>query len=365
MDIGIRKGTLTSKERVLMAIHHAEPDRVPIDYSANPGIHSRLAQALGIPAQDYDAVIDALGVDFRGLYLPYTGPRLHPEIPNRKVDPLFGIHTRWVENESGGYDDFCDFPLASADEETVASWPMPNPDDFDYEVALEQCRRFKDKALYFGDPGFGDLINSTGMIRGMEQTLVDLATDDPAGLLYMDRKTGTQIAIAERLLERCKGYLSFFWMGEDLGTQHAPMLSLELYRRHLKPRHRRVVEMAESFGLPVMIHSCGSSSWAFDEFIDIGIQAVDTIQPEAKDMSPAYLKSRYGRELCFHGAISTTGALSFGTPEDVTREAESVLETMKPGGGYCLAPSHMIQDNSPVENVLALYETVHRAGWYR
>jgi uroporphyrinogen decarboxylase len=113
-----------------------------------------------------------------------------------------------------------------------------------------------------------------------------------------------------------------------------------------------------------MIHSCGSSSWAFEDFIDMGIAAVDTLQPEAKDMAPAYLKSRYGDRLAFHGCISTAGSVVTGTPGDVAGEVRRTLEIMMPGGGYAFSPTHMLQDNSPVENVAAMYETVHSVGRY-
>jgi uroporphyrinogen-III decarboxylase len=113
-----------------------------------------------------------------------------------------------------------------------------------------------------------------------------------------------------------------------------------------------------------MIHSCGSSSWAFDDFIQMGISVVDTLQPEAKDMAPDYLKSTYGDRLCFHGMISTAGPVAFGTPEDVRRDVRETLRVMMPGAGYACAPTHELQDNSPLENVLALYDEALRAGTY-
>jgi uroporphyrinogen decarboxylase len=113
-----------------------------------------------------------------------------------------------------------------------------------------------------------------------------------------------------------------------------------------------------------MVHSCGSSSWVFDAFIEMGVSVVDTLQPEAKDMSPAYLKQRFGDRLAFHGMISTAGPVADSTPTDVIESVRRTLEIMKPGGGYALAPTHQLQDNSPTENVLALYEAAHEFGHY-
>jgi uroporphyrinogen-III decarboxylase len=153
-------------------------------------------------------------------------------------------------------------------------------------------------------------------------------------------------------------------MGEDLGTQLGPMVGPELYRRHIRPRHQRFVDLAARHGIPVMMHCCGSSSWAFPDFIEMGIRVVDTLQPEAAHMAPAELKSRFGRSLAFHGCISTAGAMATGSVEEAVEEVRSTLAVMMPGGGYALAPTHQIQDNSPTENVLAVYRAARELGRY-
>ena len=140
--------------------------------------------------------------------------------------------------------------------------------------------------------------------------------------------------------------------------------SMELYRRNIKPIHCKIIALAKSFGLPVMIHTCGSSSWAYEEFISMGINVVDTLQPEARDMSPEYLKRSFGGRLAFHGCISTAGPVSFGSVDEVVEACRKTLEVMMPGGGYCFAPTHDLQDNSPLDNVWAMYDTAHRFGRY-
>jgi uroporphyrinogen-III decarboxylase len=94
----------------------------------------------------------------------------------------------------------------------------------------------------------------------------------------------------------------------------------------------------------------------------MGIQVFDTLQPEAKDMDSAYLKERWGGRLTFHGCISTAGPVTYGSVQDVIQDCRDKLEIMMPGGGYCFAPTHALQDNSPTENVVAMYETTHRCG---
>lgn len=364
--INIYNGTMTSKKRVLTAFAHQTPDRVPINYMANPEINRKVAAALGCAPDDRIGIHKALGCDFFGGRIKYTGPALfESNIPNGiRVDPVYGIHTRYVEHQSGGYWDYCDFPLQDADEETMANFPMPNPDDFDYDGYLEQFKANADLAAYIGDAGLADVINTTGMYKGMEQTLVDLITDDPATLLFIKRRTDFQLARMERIMDKCKGYVDLCWIGEDLGTQKGPIVGLDLYRRNIKPYHKMIVDLAKSYDLPVMIHSCGSSSWAFEDFIEIGINIVDTLQPEATNMAPRYLKDTYGDRLSFHGAISTAGPMAYGTEQETINNCKEILDIMMPGGGYAFCPTHMIQDNTPLENVLAAYRIAHEFGRY-
>jgi uroporphyrinogen decarboxylase len=356
---------MKSKERVLTAFANREPDRVPVNYAANAGIDQRLHAHFGLDPKDQEGLRQALGVDFRGVRPVYTGPKLHADIPQRGVvADHWGIHRRWIAHETGGYWDYCDFPLQEADEETIAAWPMPNPDDHDYSSIHRLCQAQTEYAIHVGGPGLGDIINSCGMLRGMEQTLVDLITENPAGLRLARRRTEITLEIARRTIEAAKGGVDFLWMGEDLGTQIAPIISLDLYRKTIRPLHRQFVELAKSFDLPVMIHTCGSSSWAYEDFIDMGIDVVDTLQPEAANMSPEYLKKTFGGRLAFHGCISTAGPVATGTVEETITHCRNTLDLMMPGGGYCFAPTHALQDNSPTENVVAMYETARKHGRY-
>ena len=359
------KPTMTSRERVLTILARQEPDRVPVNYEANDDIDRRLKTHFGLKPNDREGLRQRLGVDFRVIVAGYRGPKLHPDIPERgiKVDD-WGIHRRWITHETGGYWDYCDFPLREADEETVARWPMPNPDHYDYSGIRAQCEQHHNYALYAGGAGIGDVINSSGMLRSMEQTLVDLITGDPAGLLLARRRTDIYLEIMRRTLEAAAGRIDFLWMGEDLGTQIAPIISLDLYRQVIRPLHQVFVDLAKSFDIPVMIHTCGSSSWAYEDFIEMGIAAVDTLQPEARNMDPDYLKRTFGGRLAFHGCISTAGPVATGTVGETTDYCRRTLEIMMPGGGYAFAPTHSLQDNSPTENVLAMYEAARTYGSY-
>ena len=356
--------TMSAKERVKRTFAHEKTDRVTIGYDTNPAIHARLARALGILDGDMEKVKQALGVDYRRLDAPYVGPQLFPVPPDRRVDQMEGAIMRWVPNEYGGYWDCCDFPLKDAEDEDFETFPIPDPDNFDYDALAAEAQSRTDVAIFLGGAGVPDIINSNGRIMGMEDVLCHLLTGYEPAMDFIHRRAASQLAIMERSLEKAKGYIDFIWLGEDLGTQHAPMISPALYKRVMKPIHKEFVDLAKSYDLPVIVHSCGSSSWAFEDFIDIGVDAVDTLQPEAANMAPAYLKERFGTRLGYRGCISTAGPLAYGTAEEVREYVRNTLAIMMQGGGYHFAPTHDIQDNSPTENVIAMYQAAHDFGRY-
>lgn len=355
---------MNSKERVLASINHVEPDRVPINYFANEGIDHRLKKHFGLSPDDGLGLCRKLNVDMLELGPQYKGPAIHAPIEGRKINPM-GIRTRWIEHGSGGYWDYCDFPLRNADDDLFESWALPDPDDYDIFNILATCQNNTDKFMVLGNSGVADIINTTGALAGMEDVLVNLVEENEAYLHFVDRMIAVQLGWIERTLDAAKGMVDMLWIGEDLGTQIAPIISLDMYRRLIRPRHMKFIDLAKAYNLKVMIHSCGSSSAFFNDFIEMGIDAVDTLQPEAAHMSPEYLKAAFGGKLAFHGCISTAGPLAGGTVTEVISDCRKKLEIMMPGGGYCFAPTHWIQDNSPVENVLAMYETAMKFGVYR
>ena len=357
------KETMTSRERVLCAFNRVPADRVPIDYLANPGIDGRMKQHFGLGLNDSEGLKQALRVDFRGIGPGYNGPKLYEDRPGGIVIDNWGIHRRYIEHGNGGYWDYCDFPLKDADEEMVANWKMPNPDDFDYTGVAEMCKRYDPYALTVHC--YGDLINGNGMLRGMEQTLIDLLLDEPAGLLLADRRFEIQAEIARRTLEAAKGRIDVFWLGEDLGTQDRPMISMAIFKKHFRHRFQKLVDVAKAYNCRTLIHTCGSSSWAYEEFIEMGVEAVDTLQPECKNMSPRYLVDTFGGRLSFHGCISTAGKVTSGTPEEVKQDVKDTLDIMMPTNSYMLCPTHELQDNSPTENVVAMYEAAMEYGFYK
>ena len=355
---------MLSKTRVKKTFEFELPDRIPINYMCNPGIDLKLKRHFGLDATDDEGLRRALNVDFRKIDAGYIGPPIHKEIPGRKVDPIYGFVTRYVEHETGGYWEYCDFPLLDAALEQVEAFPFPDPDDFNYENLADQCREYKDYGIVAGNNGTGLVMCRAGFYRGMEQALMDLVLEEPAGLRLIERFIDFQLAHIERVLDKVGKQVDVLWMGEDLGTQIGPLISMDTFQKRILPYHKKFFDLAGSYGIPVMLHTCGSSSWAYEEYIKVGLRAVDTLQPEAKDMSPEYLKKAFGGRLVFHGCISTAGALTYGTVQEAKDDFKNILDIMMPGGGYCMAPTHRLQDNTPLDNAIAVYSEAMKYGKY-
>ena len=204
-----------------------------------------------------------------------------------------------------------------------------------------------------------DIMNSAGMIFGMENLYVHLADETESVKCLLDRRARSQVGIIERALDKCGPYVQFIWTGKDLGTQRAPLISLSMFRSQIRPRHQLLVDLVKSYVKPVMIHCCGSSSWAVEDFIEMGISAVDTLQPEAADMSPSYLSERFGGRFT---AAFPRHAWPSSRQNRLIRRSKKTIDIMCRHERYCLAPTHLIQDNTPIENILAMYSAAHRYG---
>lgn len=203
---------MSAKERVRKTFNFEKTDRVTIGYDANANIHKYLCRALGVRETDYESLCQALGVDYRAIAAPYTGKELFKAPPDRMVDQLEGCVMRWVEHGTGGYWDFCDFPLKDATDEMFDNFPVPDPDDFDYDAALEQAKSYGGAyGLYVGNPGIPDVLNSNGRIMGMEDVLCHIMLDDEAAMRFIRRRAKFQLGMMERLIEKCKDHLDFVW----------------------------------------------------------------------------------------------------------------------------------------------------------
>jgi uroporphyrinogen decarboxylase len=349
------------KERVLLAIHHHPPDRVPMDYRARSEVSQTLTHRLGVVG--YDGLLERLDIDFRYIQpieviyerQRYKGPTLRTFQDGSWAD-IWGVRRKQVQISTGFYDEVCYSPLAAATTvEEVAAHSWPDPDWFDYSDIAEQCQRYKDYALVGGSWGaiFGDAYR----LQGMETFLMNLALRPEVPRAIIERVEHFYYAVNKRIFDAANGQLDIYFFGNDFGTQQGLLISPKMFREFFAPGLARLAKQAKERGMVVMFHSCGAVRALVPDFIAAGIDILDPVQAQAANMDPTSLKAEFGQDICFHGGIDTQRLLPFSTAEQVRQRVQEVTEAVGKGGGYILAPDQALQGDVPLENVLAMYST--------
>ena len=156
--------------------------------------------------------------------------------------------------------------------------------------------------------------------------------------------------------------MQVFFMGDDYGTQRGLFWSPATWRRFIKPRLKKLYDLAHDRGYPVMQHSCGSVVQVLPDMIEIGLDVLQPIQVSAAGMDPAALKEQFGDRLAFMGAVDAQRVMAFGSPDDVREEVRNRIEILAPGGGYILSTSQGITPEIPVENIRAMLNALKDIG---
>lgn len=363
---------MDSRQRVALALEHHQPDRVPIDYWATSTVNARLRNHFGLSTQE--ELLAHFDVDFRYIDGPrYVGPE--PKVrDDGSVEDHWGVPRVRVELGSGGqtsvYQEVLDFPLRQARSVAeVRDYPQwPSPDWFDYDCVRDQVAeaRRTGKVVVF----MGDRMNRCAQlkpamyVRGVDQILLDVALAPDLAECIFRQITAFYLEYARRTFEAADGGIDVFMMGDDFGTQKGPFMSPEMWRRFLRPGLKAFIDLAKQYGCKVAHHSCGSIKPIIPDLIECGLDVLNPIQPDVADMDRRELKQRFGDRLCFHGSISIQRTLPFGTPEDVRNEVRERVETLGPGGGFVFCTAHNIQADTPLENIVALFEAYQTFGRY-
>ena len=354
-----RKSELLPKERVRLAVEHTQPDRPPIRVYMTPEISRKLSEHFG--GRNLNEV---LGVDFRGVGPRGLKPAKNPK-PSSGIDhyDMWGAGFRNVRYATGAYPEAVYLPfrdMKTMDE--VEAHPWPSPDDFDYSAIPAQCDAVADYAVCAGGAGIPDIVNGVSRGRGMERVVMDIEMEDEVGIAVIDHRVNFYYEYCRSMLEAGDGKIDILCLGEDCGTQNGPLFSPETFNRFFRPRLKRFIDLAHEFGAYAMLHSCGSNRALMPTFVEIGLDIEDAMQPEAVGMDPEEIKNKFGSELTFCGLISTQETLPYGSVEDCRAEALHRIEVVGRDGGYFFSPAHNIQPDTPLENVLAIYEVVNGFG---
>jgi uroporphyrinogen decarboxylase len=384
--------TMTSRERVLKALNHEIPDRVPIDLGGNQtGIHKNayrnLLLHLGLPdeveimdavqqlARPSEAVLRRFHVDTRyvaaGPASAWKGGIVRAERDGRVWHDLtdeFGV--RWsMPDDQQLYMDITLHPLASAALKDVRDYPWPTGDDPGRFAGLrERALRLRSETPYAVVAGISGVIYETcWYMRGLEQWFCDLLTDPEFCAAMLDQTLKFWMDWFRLFLDEAGDVVDVIMIGDDLAGQDGPLFNPAIYRRLVKPRHKRLVEYIRSrTRAKIWYHTCGSCAAYIPDLLDNGVDVLNPVQTSARAMDPADLKRRFGRTLAFWGGgCDAQSILSRGTPAEVAAAVRRSMAAFKPGGGYVFNSIHNIQGEVPPENIVALFDAAYEEGAYR
>ena len=373
----------THRERVLAALNHEEPDRVPIDLGG--------AEFTSVVAPAYENLKTHLGMTHKTRMMSIIHSVVHPD---EEILQRFGVDTRNVI--AGGYDgspfekwvdddcyidifnvtwkrtvgtDDCHFlhvdgpfydSKASIDVIEDFDWPDPNNPGL-VKGVREQVEKIKAAGDYFTVLYLpGGVIHRGYAMRSFEKYLKDLYKSPEFLTRLMDKLCDFWVGVAENMIAAAgPENVDGVFFGEDLGTQEGCMIDPDgVYAKLIKPRHRRMVEAVKSnCDAKVIFHSCGSVYHFIDHLIDVGVDALNPVQVTAKNMEPERLKAAFGDRITFWGGINTQRVLPFGTADEVAAEVRHIIDVLGKDGGYVLNSVHNIQPEVPPENIVAMLDT--------
>ena len=382
---------MNSRERVLMALNHLEPDRIPIDLGGSVvtsialSTYAAFRQHLGLPRREVrtletvqqiawvdEDMMERLGLDVVPVFAnPPAGYQpvftLEPDGASAFKDDFGATLSK---PPSSFYYDWTAFPLNEPSLEALARMDWPDPaDPARYRGLREQVQKLRqstDKALFGMAPCGHDLFNQLLRVRGMQEGLIDLVANLDFVEAFLDRLTQTICTAQELFLSEVGDLIDVHFAADDLSGQAGPLISPRLYRRLIKPRQARILQAIRAkTKAKIFYHSCGAIDEFIPDLIEIGVEIINPVQVSARGMDSAGLKQKYGRHLSFWGGgCDTQNVLSRGSPQQVVREVRRRIADLAPGGGFVFNPVHNIQPGVPVENIAALFETAHLAGRY-
>jgi len=377
---------MTGRERVLTALAHCEPDRVPIDFGSTwittitiPA-YERLKSHFGLESETIlmermqqvcmvdERILEILDVDTRGVF--YGPPELANnqwvELSDDRYRDCWGI--TWQKPPTSYYYDMVKPALGGEITlSDVINHPWPDPHDPGYTRGLrdrvKRQRESTDCALVLNISVW--FVQCSQFIRGFEDWFIDMVAQPRLMEALFDLLVDIMVATVGDVLAEVGDLVDVVSVSDDVGTQDRTVVSPEMYRRLIKPRQAKAFAyIHEQTEAPLMYHTCGSVYEIMEDLIEIGVDALNPVQTTAAKMEPQRLKEEFGDWISFWGGIDSHRVLPWGTKEEVKEEVYKVIHTLGPGGGYILNSVHNIQPNVSMENLLAMFEAAREYGRY-
>ena len=411
---------MTSRERVLAALNHHEPDRIPVDFSGH--------RSSGIAAITYAQLRDFLGLPQKPIRV--YDPVQQLAIVDEDVLERFGVDTIELGRGFALEDNaWADWTLPDGTPCQMPVWALPERDDGRWVIRSKSGRviaAMPDGALYFeqtyypfldnedldalpwaidenmwcaiaSPPGpliagtdgdrvfaegarklrestdkaiiglFGGNLLEIGQFLWRNDVFLMLLAEDPAKVhTFLDRLVEIHLANLEAFLRAVGDYIDVILFGDDLGMQGGPQISPDMYREYFKPRHKLMWNRAKELaGVKVMLHSCGGIRELLPDLIDAGLDATNPVQISCAGMNAKGLKADFGDRMVFWGGgCDTQHVLLNGTPEEVRDHVKEQVRILSPGGGFVFQQVHNILVGVPPENVVAMFDAARDAGTY-
>jgi uroporphyrinogen decarboxylase len=351
---------MTSRERVLAAIDHREPDRLPITFDAEKEVIAALMKHFGVATRD--EVWNALHVDTRLIGAKHTYHHIRRE--GEISYDFWGIGSKEQAYSRGTYSEYCVFPLADMETvEEVERYDWPSPDELEFEPLFEAREKNPDKAIiaHISHAGYFKACH----MRGQEKFLEDLAIRPEMAEAIIRKVMEYTFPAVERMCAEAGSAFDIYYIADDFCTAKGPMISPAMFRKYIKPYLARLAHIVHSHGRKFLLHTCGSVRPLMNDIIEAGVDVLEPIQTSAVGMEPEGLKRDFGARLTFYGSIDLINVLSKGTPADVRNEVLKNFRILGKGGGFIVGPGHTyIQPDVPLENIIAMYETAYRECLY-
>ncbi|MBT5875742.1 MAG: hypothetical protein HOH43_20120 [Candidatus Latescibacteria bacterium] len=332
---------MTPRDSVLAQIRHETSDRVPFTLYFEECVGERIDQYYG-------------SSEWRDTLVPYIVSC--GGIDRRRSDPVSETHDRDLFG-SLWRTDLRPFHLEEPALKTpsLEGYDFPDAEAFanpELRLSAERTREKHPDSFTVIGMGWGLWETYWGM-RGFEEAMMDCVAEPEFFAQVLDRLTDLYLAQIAQCEDVDADAIMF---GDDWGEQRGVMLGPERWREFMKPRYAKIYEAAHAQGKFTISHCCGSVADIMPDIIEIGLDVLESVQPEATGMNPYELKARWGDEITFWGCLGSQSTIPFGTPAAIQEEVRHLKREMGAGGGYILAAAKALQPETPTENAVAVYE---------
>ena len=331
---------MTPREIVQAQIQHRETERKPYTLAFETEVEARLDEYFG-------------GESWRDRITPYIVKSGKIAAPVNEVfdDTHFrdAFGTVWRSDRLPNY---VVEPALKAP--TFDGYTFPEVGSIlDYDAKTEATETFAESSGSFTVVNAGLCLWQCWYLRGFENTMMDCVAEEEFYTELLDRMTELTLAIIRECADiPADGIM----LGDDWGNQRGVMIGPDRWRKFYKPRYSRIFDAIHEQGKTAILHCCGSVADIMEDIVELGLDVLESVQPEAAGMNPYSLKERWGDRITFWGGLGSQSTVPFASPEEIRHEIRKLRSLMSVGGGYILAPAKPLRTETPTENAVAVVE---------